>query len=276
MKRQDAYTIIETMIVLSISTILFISAAGLFHSDRKNVEFSQAATELESKIRFWVNSVSTGAFLENLKYSCSVSTGRPVLSLAGPGGQSCIYVGKMIEAVPTTSDIYSYEILGRRLDSNGDPVTDLSSTNPITSANPEPAGVSGGIGFKTFAYQDFAEKYTVPNGAKVLSAKIGPQENDILKAYTNLQATSTTSRQLTMYASQFAADINSTPTGSSVGQSSVIDCAEELTSCTGHNNISTTGWQVCIQSADGSKTAVINVLPAVTGVTTRIDFVTCS
>jgi len=110
-RRTDGgFTIIETMIVLTVSTVLFMAAVILVAGQQRKVEFSQAIRDIQSNIQKTINEVNTGYYPNN-GLSCSVSAGTLVLA-AGATNQGsntgCIFLGKALQFGVTGTDPQQY------------------------------------------------------------------------------------------------------------------------------------------------------------------------
>jgi len=275
-KSPGGYTIIEVMLVLAISSVMFVGVLGIFGSRRQGVEFSQAIYDLQSKIRQFSTQISAGNFLETSSYTCTQNptTQRPALS-PGTGGtntnQDCIYLGKVLLPVPSSSDIYVYDILGLRNIHSG--LTDTGvSVQTLSDARPEPAGSLSAGG--TFTYL-FSDKYTLPNGVKILSAKTNGASGGILKIYSTLQNNNTSSRGLSAYSSNYTYSSGDEQTGAETS-ATLRNCIEETSACTTTYNLENTGWDLCVQGTDSSRKAILTIKPSATGLVTKLSITSCS
>ena len=151
-KRPRGFTIVETMIFLAISGLLFLSTIEIVDGQQNKTEFFQAIHVTFSQLQTLSNNVSDGYYATNPitgGFSCTAGSGAgvpPVLS-ASPNQQGqnlgCIYVGQMIQFAPggNTNEFTIYTMVGRQY--NGA----LGST-PVTSlaqAAPWPLSVSANI-----------------------------------------------------------------------------------------------------------------------------------
>lgn len=106
-RRQKGYTIIEVMIVLSISTLLFAGAvAGYAHQNSKT-QFTNGVRDMENKIQDILNDVSTGYYPSYENFVCT-RTGSPAVPFIGEPdyadnptpfqgtNQDCIFLGKAV------------------------------------------------------------------------------------------------------------------------------------------------------------------------------------
>lgn len=133
MKRMGAggFTIVESMIVLGVTAILFISMATLVSGRQNHTRFQAAVVDLVSEIQTQINQVSTGYYPSLNDFSCTVSgdTIRIEELDAQLGTNSgCTYLGRaMMYGSSPGSDPDEYRIhtiVGlRRTGSGGEPTT---------------------------------------------------------------------------------------------------------------------------------------------------------
>ncbi len=74
-RRSHGYTIIETLIFIAVSGMMFMSAVILVGGRQQEVEFSQGVRDLENKLKDTLNDVSTGYFPANNSLNCTIATG---------------------------------------------------------------------------------------------------------------------------------------------------------------------------------------------------------
>ena len=146
----NGYTILELMIVITVSASMFVMVAVAFGGRQQQIQFTQAVRDLDARILDIVNDVSTGYYDNSGTIDCSVAAGpteRPkpngtsvVAATADKQGSSdnCVFIGKAIQFAPLTSDtatgtlqpdvINVYNIIGRR--SNNGTVDNLQEARP--------------------------------------------------------------------------------------------------------------------------------------------------
>ena len=269
----DGYTIVEVMVFLMISAVIFFGAAFTFQGQEGRSRFEQGMHDIASEIQKDVNEISTSLIPGSDQYACTVSSssGRPTLSLGGSGAgtnQGCIFLGRAIQVVPGQGKVFIYAVLGRQYTAAGEPVVSLAS------AMPEPAFDSGA---------DLTDEYDAAWG-KVLSSKITDYSsssvtdstlvgfyNSLRDGYQNSAATGGQSITAKGY------NFNSTSLDSA-RSSSVRSCIEEQSAngvnCTSTPTISK--WAVCFTSNGSNQTALLTASSTPAGVTTDIDFSSCS
>lgn len=266
------YTIIEVMLFLAISGVIFATATFVFNGQQDKTSFEQGIRDFSSQLQKYVDDISTSVFLGGSNYTCSTSasTGRPTLS-AGSGGQGanqdCIFLGRAFQVVPTQQKVFIYTVLGNKNTPLGDTVTSF------TNAMPTPALTSG---------TDLTDEYFASWG-KVTSSKVKYTsgtvvDSDLVGFYNSLQdgyqnsgVTGAQSILAKAYNYQ-STDINS------ARSAAVASCIEEQNAngvtCVGPSLISS--WSICFASTRTTQTALLNVASTPAGVTTDVNITTCS
>jgi hypothetical protein len=94
------FTIVETMIVLAVTGILFVTIVVTWTGRQHKNEFSTASNEIRSRIQQVITDVQNGRFPDKANFSCS--SGGVNLAL-GSGAQAqgtnvnCVYLGKVMQ-----------------------------------------------------------------------------------------------------------------------------------------------------------------------------------
>src|SRR5579863_8935858 len=100
-KQPQGFTIIEVIIFLGVSGLLFLSVLGLINNEQNKTEFFQGIHEFFSEMQDLSNNVQIGYYTNSNDFSCSVSgAGAPVMS-SGPNSQGanygCTFIGRVIQ-----------------------------------------------------------------------------------------------------------------------------------------------------------------------------------
>jgi|SRR5665213_1413860 len=167
--RPLGYTIIEVMIFLAVSGLMFILAATFISGKQGAVEFKQGMSDANTQIRSVVNEVANGEY-PSLSAS-SLSCYAPANSLLPPvigsivtgnaaqganGGQSsgignttgCIFLGKVMQfdVAGNRRNFNVYTIAARQTDASGLAVTTFNNAQPIAvSQLTDPRGLENGL-----------------------------------------------------------------------------------------------------------------------------------
>lgn len=136
--KNRGYTVIEVMIFLAVSGVMFVIAAVFISGKQSAAQFTQGVDELASNLRTLVQEVSNGQYPDiATPYSCTPASPRVNISSASGTAQgtrsSCLYLGKIVQfSVQGTggSGYNVFSIAGQRVDSLGNPVATLAAANP--------------------------------------------------------------------------------------------------------------------------------------------------
>lgn len=265
---QSGYTIVEIMIVLAISGVIFISGLALFNGQGAETSFNQAISDLVSELSTQARSVSTNQFYGAQGYNCAASGSPPRATLSAPSGggsatnSDCLSIGKAFEAIGATNDIFIYNVLGNRLTYFGGSAAGPASS--LAEANPTIATVDGA---------DLSIDYKLGAGLKIISSKV-----------TDLAGLSSPSSLIGYYLDfngetgngQSGAVLTAKAynLGAAVHNVSMAKACVEGSGCSAPSDISL--WQLCVESSDARRHALLNISSSAAGVTTNYKFGTCS
>jgi type II secretory pathway pseudopilin PulG len=134
--RVEGFTIFETLIVLAVTTFLFVGAAAVISGRQANTQFSQGLRDVQSRVQTAISEVDSGSYVNNGNFDCSVSGTGPRItpgSTAQGSNEACLYLGKVLHMAvgaspPETANIYT--IVGLRRDTTGAQVTSLAAAKP--------------------------------------------------------------------------------------------------------------------------------------------------
>lgn len=102
MKRSDSggFTIVETLIVLTVTGVLFVSLAGVIRGQQAKAQFRSSITDVTTQIQSYISEVSTGYYPKGGDFRCSASAGNIILvnnQTSGLGeNQACTYLGQAL------------------------------------------------------------------------------------------------------------------------------------------------------------------------------------
>lgn len=116
------YTIVEALIFLAITGLLFVSVATLVSGQQSKTQFDQAVREAHQKVDDILNDVSTGLYTSTGNISCSVSlAGILRINSVAANRQGinpdCLFIGRAIQFLPAPAGAQStlniYTVVGR-------------------------------------------------------------------------------------------------------------------------------------------------------------------
>lgn len=139
-KQPLGYTIIEVMIVLAISGVMFLIASVFISGKQQRAAFSQGVNDTASQIQSLIEQVTDGSF-SDAHVNCTLdSNGNPNQGGGGTGqgtNAPCTFLGKMLHFQGGNSSQYEvFTLAGARNDSGGNPVTSLAAANPTAIDQP--------------------------------------------------------------------------------------------------------------------------------------------
>lgn len=145
-RKQEGYTILEVIIVLTVGSLLFVSVLAAYNQQNRRTQFTNSVNNFAQDIQDVLNDVETGFYPSTNDFSCSViGNGAPSIDpniSANQGTNTdCIFIGKAIHFAPGPSsstnkaDIDVYTIVGRRV------VVGTTDTPAITINQEKPIGL---------------------------------------------------------------------------------------------------------------------------------------
>jgi type II secretory pathway pseudopilin PulG len=143
------YTILETMIFLAVSGLMFAVAATFINGKQDQVSYKQGMNDINTQIQTVADSVTNGEFPSSTNYSCSAADSeadvKPIISAPGSGSNYCTFLGKVIQFDvndnPTEYAVWS--IAGRQYVTSP---TNGQAPDSFTEAAPTPIYYSGSNG----------------------------------------------------------------------------------------------------------------------------------
>jgi prepilin-type N-terminal cleavage/methylation domain-containing protein len=141
------YTILEVMIVLAVSGMMFLIAANFISGKQEAASFPQGVNQLAANIQNTIEQVDNGQY-SDIDFTCTfhygdssvnITTSPEVTrtnSMVGDtqGTQApCIFLGKVIQfnsGVVNTQQYQTFTMAGGRLDAANQPITTLANASP--------------------------------------------------------------------------------------------------------------------------------------------------
>lgn len=129
------YTIIEVMIVLAVSGMMFLIAATFINGKQQRAAFTEGVNEMASRLQGVIEQVNNGQY-SDINLNCNFDSTQPApskvsfpLGANAQGSNSpCVFLGKLLyfspdASVPNSSKYEIFSIAGGRLDASGNPIT---------------------------------------------------------------------------------------------------------------------------------------------------------
>lgn len=149
---KNGYTIVEVLIFMAISGMMFIMAANFISGKQGKAEFRDSLFELNSKLQDTINDVSNGYYptADTQKFTCSApGAAHPTINAGGSVSQgqhkACVFMGKVLHFDVDSSDYKIYTIVGRQYAASP-PAAAADTYAPANFSEAKPWPVDNGQG----------------------------------------------------------------------------------------------------------------------------------
>lgn len=268
MRNRGGFTIVETLIVLGVTGVLFFATMSTISGRQGRTEFTQSMREINSRVVDALNDVNDGFYpsISNLKCSAGAGNVRPTLSydssVSDTVGKNaeCVLAGKVLQFGVTDTDVSDtrlYSLAGRRTwtDASGT-VRDVKN---ISELKPKVINVTD-AGHAL----DATERNTLPSGIKLVKSD-GSDDYAAIGIYYQNFGGETESGQSTGAASVSIAQLHP----ATYTESAVMTKAEAVSSDA--DFLSPAGALVlCFKSATSSQFSTITIRGGSGGFTTDL------
>jgi prepilin-type N-terminal cleavage/methylation domain-containing protein len=262
------YTIIEVMIVLAVSSVMFFAATTLLANKQGKTEFSQAMRDIETQIQSVVNDVGVSRYpATDSLCETNPATGRPRL-VNSPGGgigtsQECLFLGKAIflDAQPSPKQLRIYSVLSRSTTPGGAVITNFEQ------ATPEPM-------MSEFSTPHLTEFYTLPFGVSIVSATQDIPVSSFFSPTYMMGFYNSLQNQNSTPGSQSIKTIGYAGVRSTSSAGTRRAAVRETTPLV--RPVDSKAWIICLQSGTSSERARLTINASSSGITTKLDFINCT
>ncbi|MCA9348588.1 hypothetical protein KC878_00355 [Candidatus Saccharibacteria bacterium] len=124
---RGGFTILESMIFLTVSAVMFVGVATMFRDTQGSTQFSQSVREFETSLNGILNDANTGVFPDIENKSCAYDAFRKPSFSNNVGqqtgdGNGCVLLGKAIQIGTDTSDdrYYVHTLIGDNRNASSD------------------------------------------------------------------------------------------------------------------------------------------------------------
>lgn len=249
--RRDAggYTIIEVIVVLTVSALLFAASVTGYVLQNRRTAFANSVNDFAQNIQDVLNDVENGFYPSDNSFTCSAPAagGNPSIdpnTSAQQGTNSeCIFVGKAIQFAPAGTNSAAmdiYTVVGRRIKGG--------STDPVSVINDA----------RTKGSDILVDRNTLSSAIGVLSVKRHDNGNFLsgIAVLTNSLG-STIDTGLNARSSIAVVPNGGGPNGLNITRPQFMAQLVDMT--TGDIDNATHGIDICLQEGGGGRTAVISL-----------------
>ena len=260
---------IEVLIVLAISGVIFVSGVVMFSGQSNSTAFEQSMQDANSEITTRLRGVGSSQFFNSEGYICVVS-GNPARAILSPGtgsstgNQDCLVVGTAVEAPTSDSRLYFFQVLGnRQVYSAGNNPVGLATN--LTESNP------------TIAFSDDADltfSYKLASDVKIISSNVEAIDGSSLASslvgfYIDFNGEAPVGQNGSQTAQAKAYNYQTAGHDASAANSCI-----EGTTCQPPADAKV--WKICFESPSGNRRAEIDIANQPAGVTTELKFINCT
>lgn len=132
------FTIVETLIVLAVTGLLFAGAALMINGRQNRTEFTTAINNLQQQLQQIINQTASGYYPNSGNFSCTPGTPPSIKSGSNARGTNngCIFLGSVIYFGPgqASNQFTVYPIAGNRVDGALHSVTTIPAAWPVAVA----------------------------------------------------------------------------------------------------------------------------------------------
>lgn len=282
----SGYTIVETMIFLAVTAMLFTSALTLISGRQATVQFAQATRDAQSKFQDIINQVSSGFYPTTGSFTCSANPlgTAPTFDVTTPSKQgtsnTCVFLGKVTQlGVGSDGDHYNViSVASRRVDSIGLEVNSLDKAKPTAISPPSAAAAASGsvpdVTEKTsFQYGLRVTRVTVPDPATGAYAGAASDYGSIAFFGSFPGAAASDPSSLTSGAQH----VNFAPVSGSVLGEDLVDAVTHVNAINDSNTKMTpdaslkSGIVICLSDQGGGRKAWLTIGGTVSNTSVKLD-----
>ncbi len=125
-KDSSGFTVVETLIVLAITGVMFVAIIGVVSGRQSKTQFNQAANNITAEIEQIISEVQSGYYPDTGKFNCRGAEG-----VSQGANKDCANLGKLVQFT-AGKDTYKIDtVVGKRYAAdfgNAEPYLDTSST----------------------------------------------------------------------------------------------------------------------------------------------------
>jgi prepilin-type N-terminal cleavage/methylation domain-containing protein len=143
-KKAHGFTIVETLVVIAITGVLFSAIVVTLSGRQSKTEFTQAIQEIQSQIQQTIDDVGTGYYPNGKNFQCTASLAGPQFTSSATTDQGanagCVFLGKAIQlGVPRAGGLENFNIFtiaGLQRTPDGKEVQSYSDAKPTPISPP--------------------------------------------------------------------------------------------------------------------------------------------
>ncbi|MEK7471957.1 MAG: type II secretion system protein [Patescibacteria group bacterium] len=279
MRNRGGFTIVETLMVLAVTSIIFVAVIGSVTDRQNRIQFSQGMRDINSNISDVLNDVTTGFFPTTPGLTCTAGSNNnpPQLGYNASTGDTtgarkdCVFAGKVIQIGTDTSASlgFVYSMAGRRLTANSNDVANFAELQPVVidSKNTDNVTISAGI-----SNIDATGGLSLPYGIRIVRSDGSDGGRAIGVFYKDFRGVSLNGQSSSGITQVAIADVFSATSGpSSMTQTNVIAAADNTTALSSKFLSGSSTITLCFKGDTTGQTATITIGDGIQG-NLRLDY----
>lgn len=165
------YTIVELLIVVSVSSAIAVSAIVLVQGQQAKNEYTQATGDFQAKLTDIANDVAAGYFIRDNNFVvCKAGDSGGITfgpqTIGNSASSDCVFAGKAVELKPGSGskDFNVFTLASRKYVRNGGRVLQVSEIDQLSTNDIKPAKTTNDT-------TDLVEVFNLLYGLEVMSVK---------------------------------------------------------------------------------------------------------
>ena len=282
MYNRGGFTIVETLMVLGITSVLFIAVIGSITDRQNRIQFSQGMRDISSTISDVMNDVTTGFFPTTPGLTCDAGSTNAAPQLgydstlgdATGARKDCVFAGKVIQIGTDTSASsgYIYSMTGRRLTYSGIYSSDVANFSELKPVVVDSKNTDNIIESPEISKIDSTTPLSLPYGIRIVRSDGSDGGRAVGIFYKDFRGVSLNGQSSSGVTSVAVADVTSATTGASaMSQTNVIDAADNTAVLSTKFLSGNSTITLCFKSDATNQTATITIGNGITG-NQRLDY----
>ena len=259
------FTIIETLIVLAVTSALLVSAFAVINGRQNKTEFMTAINDTAQQMQQIINETASGYFPNNNSFTCVKSGSGPSISPGGGIGQGtntdCIFLGKVVQfglgASPEQYAVHS--IAGLRS------ATDIVTAKPVDVYNNNVTDILVTQNLENGLTVDHMTYDALGGGSGIDTAGAAILAGDSTGSFATANASglNSGSQQFSLYAVK--------PTKVNAGGDTISTMAAKINSNSPNTFQHASRVQICLSSGTTNQSGLITIGDSASGSQLTVD-----
>lgn len=163
------FTVVETLIVLAVTSGLFILTAVAINGKQQKTEFQVGIRNLQQQFQQVITEAASGYYPSNGSFQCTLGIGANLQITGGTneqgGNGACVFIGKtlVVGGAQHTDNYSTYSLAGRR--------TQLDGTETSNPTQAKVTAIAQSAANPSNSFTDTRNNVRIPNGLTFVQAR---------------------------------------------------------------------------------------------------------